>query len=317
MASQIVIADPVLPWVEGKEDKLFERIVWGSIVLFFILGIVLNTLTLPEVEKKSLKEVSPRLAQLILEKKQKPKPKKKIIKPKPKKKKVKKPEKKKPKPKKKDKPKPKPKKEPDTREAAREKAQQSGLLALQDDLADLRDEFELEEIEDLPQLKASEKTVETVTATDLLTAKATKGSGGIKTGKTTNTVGSRQLASRKKSAVKSNIKTKKQINKSIQSKTRVSTRSQDEIERVFQKNKGAIFSIYNRELRKDPTLQGKVVVELTISPDGKVTKCVIISSELNHKKLEKRLVSKIKKFKFVSKKVEVLTVTYPIFFLPS
>ena len=35
------------------------------------------------------------------------------------------------------------------------------------------------------------------------------------------------------------------------------------------------------------------------------------------KKLERRLVSKIKKFRFASKKVPSVTVTYPIEFLPS
>ena len=60
-----------------------------------------------------------------------------------------------------------------------------------------------------------------------------------------------------------------------------------------------------------------MVLELTISPSGKVTKCRVISSELNDKKLERKLVSRIKLFKFTAKDVETAVVSYPIDFLPS
>ena len=94
-------------------------------------------------------------------------------------------------------------------------------------------------------------------------------------------------------------------------------RDQNEIELVFQKNKGAINRLYQRALRQDPTLQGKVVLELTIAPDGKVIKCVVISSELNNPALEKRLVARVKMFRFKPRNVETVTVRYPIDFLPS
>jgi len=166
-----------------------------------------------------------------------------------------------------------------------------------------------------PQGKQAETVI---SPRDILTAKASKGSGGIRTNTLKRQVKGSELAQRKTSSVKSNIESGAKIAaKTSSQKGRSATRSQEEIERVFQKNKGAIFSLYNRELRKDPSLQGKVIIELTIAPNGKVTKCSIISSELGHKKLEKRLVSKIKKFKFANKKVPVITVTYPIDFLPS
>jgi TonB family protein len=96
------------------------------------------------------------------------------------------------------------------------------------------------------------------------------------------------------------------------------SRPYEEIELVFQKNKGRIFSLYNRALRSDPSLQGKVVVELTISPDGKVTKCRIVSSELNNPELENQLISRIKLFQFQPRNnVDTLVVKYPIDFLPS
>ena len=102
-----------------------------------------------------------------------------------------------------------------------------------------------------------------------------------------------------------------------QEKTAVAKRTTDEIERIFQQQKGAIFNLYHRALRKNPSLSGKVVVELTIAPGGEVTAVKIISSELGDKKLERKLELKIKMFKFSKANVAAITVTYPIDFLPS
>jgi TonB family protein len=311
--------EPNLPWVEGSEDRLFKRLVIIFSIVFMLLGFIINQLSVPEVKQKKLVDVAPRLAKLILEKKKTPPPP-------PLKKVIKKPEPKKPKPKKKDKPKPKPKKvvkkkpapAPDKREAAKKQAQQAGLIALSDELADLRDSFDFSDIADQPQIKKGKQAETTISTSKLLTAKASAGSGGIATRSLTRKIKTRDLAQRKTTAVSSSIQSKQKIQAGAdKQKTRNATRSQEEIERVFQKNKGAIFSIYNRELRKDPSLQGKVVIELTIAPNGKVTKVIIVSSELNHNKLEKRLLSKIKKFRFANKKVPAITVSYPIDFLPS
>jgi protein TonB len=44
------------------------------------------------------------------------------------------------------------------------------------------------------------------------------------------------------------------------------SRSIEDIKLVFERNKGAIYALYNRALRDDPALQGKVVLELKIAP---------------------------------------------------
>ena len=94
-------------------------------------------------------------------------------------------------------------------------------------------------------------------------------------------------------------------------------RSREEIETVFDRNKSAIFALYNRALRDNPALQGKVVVELTIAPDGEVTACRIVSSELKDEDLERKLVSRIKLFRFEAKDVAPITTTKPIDFYPA
>ena len=83
---------------------------------------------------------------------------------------------------------------------------------------------------------------------------------------------------------------------------------------MFDKNKGAIFALYNRALRNDPSLEGKLVLRLTIAPNGSVTFCEVVSSELNDVELERKLVQRVKLFRFEAKDVEPITTTKPIDF---
>jgi protein TonB len=95
------------------------------------------------------------------------------------------------------------------------------------------------------------------------------------------------------------------------------SRSADEIALVFTKNKGAIDAMYARALRDNPALQGKVVLELTIAPSGDITAARIVSSELNDKEFEGKLLARIRLFKFDAKDVAALTATKPIDFFPA
>jgi protein TonB len=95
------------------------------------------------------------------------------------------------------------------------------------------------------------------------------------------------------------------------------SRSADEIALVFTKNKGAIDAMYARALRDNPALQGKVVLELTIAPSGDITAARIVSSELNDKEFESKLLARIRLFKFEAKDVAMLTATKPIDFFPA
>jgi TonB family protein len=95
------------------------------------------------------------------------------------------------------------------------------------------------------------------------------------------------------------------------------SRSADEIALVFTKNKGAIDAMYARALRDSPALQGKVVLELTIAPSGDITAARIVSSELNDKEFESKLLARIRLFKFDAKDVAALTATKPIDFFPA
>jgi TonB family protein len=95
------------------------------------------------------------------------------------------------------------------------------------------------------------------------------------------------------------------------------SRSLEEVRLVLERTKGAIYAIYNRALREDPALQGKVVLELTIAPSGTVTDAHFKSSELKSPDLEQKLLARFRLMQFQAEDVNALTTTYPIDFLPS
>jgi len=95
------------------------------------------------------------------------------------------------------------------------------------------------------------------------------------------------------------------------------SRSLEEVRLVLERAKGSLYAIYNRALREDASLQGKVVVEFTIAPDGSITACRLVSSELKNPDLEQKLLSRIRTLSFAAEDVAPLVTTYPIDFLPS
>ena len=95
------------------------------------------------------------------------------------------------------------------------------------------------------------------------------------------------------------------------------SRAIEDVRLVFDRNKGSIFSIYNRALREEPALQGKVVFKLTIAPSGGVEDCHIVSSELKAPELEAKLLARVRLLDFGAKDVNSLTLNYPVDFLPS
>jgi hypothetical protein len=96
------------------------------------------------------------------------------------------------------------------------------------------------------------------------------------------------------------------------------SRTDEEIQIVFDRYKSAFYRDYNRELRRDPTLQGKMVLRLTIEPDGTVSMCVLQSTDMNAPDLAAQVVSRVRTINFGAKDgVQAVTIVYPIDFLPA
>ena len=95
-------------------------------------------------------------------------------------------------------------------------------------------------------------------------------------------------------------------------------RTDEEIQIVFDRYKAALYRLYNRELRKDPTLRGQLVLRLTIEPDGSVSLCQLQSSDMDAPALAQQVVQRVQTFDFGYKEdIVAMTIIYPIDFLPS
>jgi protein TonB len=292
-----------LPWSPTEEmERRFRRVLRNAFIVFAIFAILIPLLPVRERELAKAPDIPDRIVKLLIEKKAPPPP------PPPPKVEEQKPE-----PIKKiEEPKPQPPK-PDARERA-----QSQMMKLQDQLADLRDNTVLDKAAMTKNLTG--KVGETTRSErSLITSKVGTSSGGINTaslsrgygggagsltGHTTTQVSSPTLAARANDGVQRGGNGK-------------ASRSEEEIALVFDRNKGAIYSIYTRALRDKPDLQGKLVLELTIAPDGAVTRCEVLSSELKDPELERKLVARVKLFRFEARDVSTITVTKPIDFFPA
>jgi len=320
-----------LPWTnEGKENQRFSLILISLVIVLLVLSIWIPSVVLPEKDRKTLEKLPPQLAKLV-KKKAPPKVEKKKPLPKVKeKKKVIEKEKKieKPKIKKEVKPKekkilPKLKKPKVVKEKnltkqvkkARAVAKNSGLLALQNDLSDLKSIVNVSAL----QKKIAPKRAQTIAAraSSSNAADVLKKSGGIKTDTLSVPAESIQLASMENVVLDATNDEISLAKAEAEAATRINNRSSDSIRLVAESLKAAFSKLYNRELRNDPFLEGLVMLEVVIEPTGEVSFCRVVSSELNNEKLEKKIVSRMYLADFGAEDVLKTTVNLPFPFRPN
>jgi hypothetical protein len=73
-------------------------------------------------------------------------------------------------------------------------------------------------------------------------------------------------------------------------------RDLDEVSAIVQEHSAAIRFCYERELKRNPDLKGKVSVRFTITPAGTVTNAKIISTTLNSDTVERCILSRISRW---------------------
>jgi TonB family protein len=293
-----------LAW-EGDEEAQarFQRILRIGLVLLLALAILLVLLPPPRTVPGAA-AVPPQLARVMIEEQPKPPP------PPP------------PPPKPEVKPvqvvKPTPVPQVDRVAQARIKAEKSGIEQFKDQLADLREKTPMDEgqTKNLTGAVGADSHAER----SMITAKVGTASGGItSTSSRGFGSGAGSLTGNETATVTSAIAHSGLDNRGA---TRTGSsgkaaRSREEIELVFDRNKGAIYTLYARALREHPELQGKVVLEFTIAPSGEVTMCRIVSSELHNEDLESKIIARVKAYRFEPKDVETITTTKPIDFFPA
>ena len=308
-----------LPWSRDRAESVrFGLIVTLIMAVFMIPGLLIPWLEVPEIDRAEAEKVPPRLAKLV----EPPKPVK-LPEPEP----VKKPE---PEPepevvKQEPKPEPEPplsKPEPapevaeppaQTTEQARETASRSGLFAMKDRLAALT----------TPEPAKADRTLKANVSgaeVDGLSARSPSdtvlaGSGGVASRE--GPAGEVDVAGHNVSEVQAPKEAAPRVAK-VQKPARstVGERAMSNIRQVFDTQKSVLYSLYQRELRKDPTLEGKVTLELVIEPDGSVSVCNVVGSELSNPALEQRIAMRVQMFNFGAANVEARKVRFPIDFLP-
>jgi TonB family protein len=295
-----------LPWTpdEGEQERL-RKTARTLLLVFAAIGIVIPLI--PMSERAPPAALPDEVVKLILEPPPPP-PKPEVKKPEP------------PKPEAKPEPRPlTPPKPVDRQAEARKRAENAGLLAMKDQLEDLREALEPTQMNSAPMIGRVEG--ESRAERSLVTARTGVGSGGINTGTLSSGFGSGpgnlkgHAAGTAVPSFADKIADDPALSRSGSGGR--ASRSREEIEIVFDRNKSAIYALYSRALREQPELQGKVVVQLTIAPSGEVTDCRVLSTELNDAELERKLVARIRMFRFEAREVEAMTTTKPIEFFPA
>jgi TonB family protein len=318
-----------LPWMGSQaEDRRFRRILVQVLVICFVVGGIIPAVQVPLLEPETAVDLPPRLVRIIengmvpfvppptasqsatqrpaapLPEPRQPVVKKPVTVPRPESQEI-----------------------PDTKSqpvqakplaTPRQKAAQTGLLAMSDALNELR------------SIAPKTTTARSAAAVSglpterqkpsMLAADITRGSAGIEGGVAHQSVlGASGLPGKGGSSGQSILRGAGTPPVSGGTPARQSgmVRSEEEIQEILDRNKSAMYTIYNRELRQHATLQGKLVMNITIAPSGRVTRCTIIDSELNAASLEEQLIRLIKRIDFGNKPgVPVVTTRVPIEFFP-
>lgn len=330
-----VIKATMLPWQESTEDKArLWRIVSASLGGGLLLLFLLNIIPYPEQDRSQAEKIPERIAKMILEKaKENPPPPplpepedesddeiEPLVEPEVEQEVEPEPE---------PEPAPLPEMEPETQvaevkespkqkepvkqkevvAAAKEKAKNTGVLAMSNQLSTLSTLTNVAR-KGNTSLKSAEGSAER-NDNDLINQRAQGGSGGVATTEITKQA-SQQLDDRDTTRI-ANSSAESEAAEAARNKLRTS----EEIRLVFDQNKSAFYSLYKRALRSTLGLQGRVVFNLVISPDGTVVKCEIVSSELNAPDLESKLVAKIRMIDFGAKDVMEWEEEYYLDFSPA
>ncbi|QEY17853.1 TonB family protein [Cellvibrio sp. KY-GH-1] len=318
-----------LPWSSSiDDDKRYNKILLVCIVVLLAVSVVVTVIKVPELARAEKEKLPPQLARVVLEKQELPPPKP-IEPPKPEEKKPeeKKPEEKKPEPVE-AKPEPKPVEKPrqpsklppkEAVERAREQAE-SQVSQFKDDLAEMREMMQTSAIETAATTVTNSTGEAAQVDRAMITSGAKVASGGINTAAMSRDTGGVALSGRETTKVKSGLaeagKKTGAAKAGNSDGAGGAARSEEEIRKIMEQHKGAIYSIYNRALRQNPALQGKMVVKIVIDPNGRIVEASLVSSELGDSALESKILQRIKLITFPASNVARTTITQTFDFLP-
>ena len=352
MSAAVYEIQPRLPWDVTPEERRRLAVLYaiaGLLVLIF--GTMIWLTPIKQLDRSVAEAVPPRVAKMLLQQepvKPIPPPPPPEVKKEEEKPEVK-PEEKKPEPPKQEVKKEEPKKEPVKKEAPKKvdpvtaaqqrqqaaKKQAAAAVAVFDDLGDIRDTTDLSGLKTEQSKLSTNATagpgttangVGVATERSLLSKAAVGGSGGVAIAKASSGGGGTGrlggggaggAGAMPTTQMKSAIADPAAQQAEKRGKGGKARRTTEDVQLVFDRNKGAIYSLYRRALRENPALEGTLVLRLEIQPNGAVSRCEVVSSELKDPDLERKIVTKVKSINFGKLDVDVWNDSYPISFIPS
>lgn len=308
----------IMPWTRGgEEDQRFRRSLASSVAASFAVGLLVSMIALPIIDRAAKPELPERVARLVRNEPTPPPTPQPIIKP--------------------DVPEeiPDPAKElveelvpeatnqpvlaevqqPDTREQVKSK----GILAFRDSFASSADARPTAQLGSQARLSNAGEEAVGRPSRNMVSTSAPGSSGGINIADISRDVGGggQGVGGVQVTRVASTIGGGDGPDRPLSGGVSAG-RTDEEIQIVFDRYKAALYRMYNRELRKDPTLRGQMVLRLTIEPDGSVSFCQLQSSDMAAPALADQVVNRVQTFDFGAKEdIVAVTIIYPIDFLPA
>ncbi len=315
----------VMPWSRGyEEDERFRKSLGTSLLASLLIAFLLGSIALPIVERTRVAELPERVARLVRE--QLPPPPKPVEQPQIEEE-IPEPE---PEPEQLVEEVPPPDEvvpestetpaavaaEPDTREQVKSK----GILAFRDSFASRANLRPDTDLGSQARVRSAGEDAVGRPERAMVTTTAPGSSGGINLADISRDVGGgggQGMGGVQVSRVASSIGSGGTADRPLAGGA-MAGRTDEEIQIVFDRYKAALYRLYNRELRKDPTLRGQMVLRLTIEPDGSVSFCVLQSSDMDSPVLADQVVERVQTFDFGAKEdIAAVTIIYPIDFLPA
>jgi outer membrane biosynthesis protein TonB len=306
--SPLPVRRSIMPWTRGGEDdKRFWKSLATSLLVSSLLGVLIPQIDLPLPEPWEVIEVPDRLVRLIREERPLPSPPPTLAKTTP------------------EETKPEPSEETRTPEPAPQPApkqatKSQGILAFREQFSGLAENAPAARLGAKARITSSGDARSARPQRSMVATQAPGSSGGINLAALSRDVGGGGgdgIGGVQVTRATSSIGGLGGSDRPLSGGPGAS-RTDEEIQIVFDRHKAALYRLYNRELRRDPTLQGQMVLRLTIEPDGTVSLCKLQSTDMKAPQLSAQVVERVRTFDFGAKEgIPAVTIIYPIDFLPA
>ena len=301
----------VMPWTRGgEEDERFRKALAASLLLSLLLGLVFPMIDLPLPEPWEVMEVPDRLTRLIRQERLLPPPppvrEQKRLDEKPSEEEPLVAEQVTP--------------EPSPKQTPKPSAESKGILAFREKFSELAEQQPSARLGAQARISSSGDAAIGRSQRSMVTTQAPGSSGGINLASLSRDVGGGgggEIEGVQVARATSSIGGIAGPERPLSGGPALG-RTDEEIQIVFDRHKAALYRLYNRELRRDPTLQGQMVLRIRIEPDGSVSLCDLQSTDMNAPQLSAQVVDRVGTFDFGAKDgIAAVTILYPIDFLPA